>query len=380
MPVTLTSKRRFHSGSVTSRVGLRKIWPAALSRTSTWPNLARTASRKASMDSREPTSQARRRVFAPACSTASHTSSTLGRRRPVGTTLAPAAARPMASSRPIPDVPPMTATTRPVRSKKFFAGMRMGFLPLDARAAAFGKGADLFEGCHSGVAGEGGEQGPVSPAEFDGFLRGFAGEQTVEETGGEAIAAADAIENVEISDGRGVGLAANPGDGAPTVAVGGVDLTEGGGDDLDFRMLGGGGIDHPEEGGGIELGFGGDFGPGDAEALLQVFFVADQYVDVFDDAVENLDGAGGAAGDAPEFLAVIEVKGHHGAGGFSGLHGFDDDLGGGFREGGEDAAGVEPADAAGEDLLPIEIAGFEAGGGFVGKIVEDHGGGHAVTP
>src|ERR1019366_4034353 len=89
--------------------------------------------------------------------------------------------------------------------------------------------------------------------------------------------------------------------------------------------------------------------------------------------------SGGAAGDAPEFLAVIEVKGHHGAGGFSGLHGFDDDLGGGFREGGEDAAGVEPADAAGKDFGPIEIAGLEPGGGFIRAIVEDHGSTHAVA-
>src|ERR1035438_1873448 len=139
----------------------------------------------------------------------------------------------------------------------------MGFLALDARTAAFGKSADLFEGGHGGVAGEGGEQRPVSPAELDGFLRGFAGQQTVEETGGEAIAAADAIENVELGDGRGVGLAADPGDGAPTVAVGGVDFAKGSGDDLDLRMLGDGVIDHAEEGGGIKLGPGGDFGAGD---------------------------------------------------------------------------------------------------------------------
>src|ERR1039458_6282504 len=95
----------------------------------------------------------------------------------------------------------------------------MGFLALDARTAAFGKSADLFEGGHGGVAGEGGEQRPVSPAELDGFLRGLTGQQAVEEAGGEAVAAADAIENVELGDRRGVGLAADPGDGAPTVAV-----------------------------------------------------------------------------------------------------------------------------------------------------------------
>ena len=65
----------------------------------------------------DPASQARQRVLTPACSMAAQTSSTWDNRRPVGTTCAPLWASPMANSRPIPEVPPITTATRPERSK-----------------------------------------------------------------------------------------------------------------------------------------------------------------------------------------------------------------------------------------------------------------------
>ena len=60
-------------------------------------------------------------------------------------------------------------------------------------------------------------------------------------------------------------------------------------------------------------------------------------------------------------------------------HAFDDDLGRGRRQGGEDAAAVEPADAAGKDGLPVEIARLEQGAGLVAAVVEDHGRAHALA-
>src|ERR1035437_1603410 len=48
---------------------------------------------------------------------------------------------------------------------------------------------------------------------------------------------------------------------------------------------------------------------------------------------------------------------------------FDGDLGSGFGKCGEDAAGVQPADSLlAEDVLPIEITGFEFAGSRVAPI------------
>ena len=50
------------------------------------------------------------------------------------------------------------------------------------------------------------------------------------------------------------------------------------------------------------------------------------------------------------------------------------------RQGGEDAAAVEPAHAAGEDRLPVEVAGLQPGRRLVGAVVENHRRPHAVAP
>ena len=52
---------------------------------------------------------------------------------------------------------------------------------------------------------------------------------------------------------------------------------------------------------------------------------------------------------------------------------------GGLRQRGEDAAGVEPAHAAGVNLGPVEVARLEQGAGFVGPVVEDDRRPHAVA-
>ena len=68
-----------------------------------------------------------------------------------------------------------------------------------------------------------------------------------------------------------------------------------------------------------------------------------------------------AAGNLPELFAEIQVERNHRAGGLGRLHALDDDLGRRRRQGREDAAAVEPAHAAGEDRLPVEVARLEPG-------------------
>jgi hypothetical protein len=72
-------------------------------------------------------------------------------------------------------------------------------LPLDARRPAFGKCAHLFYGRHGRVAGKGGKQCPVRPAEIYGFLGLFARKKTVEKAGREPVPAADAVKNVHVT-------------------------------------------------------------------------------------------------------------------------------------------------------------------------------------
>ena len=105
-------------------------------------------------------------------------------------------------------------------------------------------------------------------------------------------------------------------------------------------------VDHREEGVGIEFRFGLiDRRPGDPQSLLQVFFVADQRVDVGDDAADDFLPLRVAADRRPQLGPVIEIERIDGAGGMGGLHPFDDDFGGRLGEGGENPSRMEPADA-----------------------------------
>ena len=57
--------------------------------------------------------------------------------------------------------------------------------------------------------------------------------------------------------------------------------------------------------------------------------------------------------------------------------GFFDDGGGGVGEGGEDAAGVEPADAAFEEGVEVDVAGLHVHGGGVAAVVHGDAGADA---
>ena len=73
-----------------------------------------------------------------------------------------------------------------------------GAYRIDPRAFALHGGFHFFERRHAGVAGRGHGQRAVGRAVLHRLLRGLAGEEPVGEAGGEAVAAADAVEDFQI--------------------------------------------------------------------------------------------------------------------------------------------------------------------------------------
>ena len=220
---------------------------------------------------------------------------------------------------------------------------------------------------------------PCAQPRLTDCLWRFAGEQSVEETRRKAVAAAHAVKHVEFADWRLEGLAFNPRDRAPTVAIGRVDFAQRGGHRLDLGIILYHRVNHPEEHAWVELALGGHIRPFQAEALLQVFLVADQHIHVLDYALHHRQRLFIAAPDVPEFLAEVQVEGRHRPGSLGGFHGFNDQFARGLGERGEDAAAVEPADTRAEDLLPVEVAGFEHGPRLVAAVVKHHRSAHPMA-
>lgn len=235
---------------------------------------------------------------------------------------------------------------------------------------------EFFEGDFGGIATGGLEEGAVGGAEVDGFLRVFAGEETEGESGGESVAAADAVFEDEPLKGRTVVERIGLGpveDGGPVVFTGGDDFAEGGADDFEIGIILGDLADH------VFIIFDGQLAAAldvraldlVAEHFFKVFFVADEAVDVLDEWLGGGDGFGGG----PELCPEVQVVGDDGAGVMGGLEGGGGDLSGGLGEAGKDAAGVEPADAAlGEEVFPVDITGLHFAGGGVAAVVEGDGG------
>ena len=80
----------------------------------------------------------------------------------------------------------------------------------------------------------------------------------------------------------------------------------------------------------------------DAEHGGEIFFVAQQQIDLADQFAVHFLRLGFAADGLPERVAEVEVVGDGSAVAAGGVHGFGGNLGGGSGERGEDAAGVEP--------------------------------------
>src|ERR1019366_300137 len=91
---------------------------------------------------------------------------------------------------------------------------------LDAGRAALGKGHDLFDRRHRGVAGKRRQQRAVRPAEIDGFLLGRAAQQAIEKSCGITVTATNAVHDIKLAHRRLIRLAIHPRDRAPSVAVG----------------------------------------------------------------------------------------------------------------------------------------------------------------
>ncbi len=214
----------------------------------------------------------------------------------------------------------------------------------------------------------------MSPAQAEGFLGRPAFEQPVEEAGREAVAATDAVQDVERTGRAHVPLAVEPEDSPPIVSIGRMHLAQGRRDQLDVRMLLDDPVDQLEECLGVELRLRRcDVRSADSEAFLEVLLVADQGVHVLDDALDELLAPFRAANGCPELGPVVQVEGGDGTGGLRGLHPFDDQARGGLGERGEDPPRVEPADPATEDVRPVEVAGLEERPGLVRPVVEDDG-------
>ena len=117
VPVKLVSIREAQSFSGKSRVGARWLYPAELTRMSTFPNVLTIDSSKRSREARSVTSEVIDNDRRPKASISPAAILTCSCRRAVGTTSAPAWASPSAIARPIPEVPPTTTATLPLRSK-----------------------------------------------------------------------------------------------------------------------------------------------------------------------------------------------------------------------------------------------------------------------
>lgn len=158
-----------------------------------------------------------------------------------------------------------------------------------------------------------------------------------------------------------------------------MDFPQRSGHHLDVGELGSDVSNHAEKGGRVKLALGGHFGARDAQAKLQVLLIANKDVHVVYDALDLGDGPFVPADDIPELGAVVQVKRSGGARCFRGFHPFHNHLGGGLRQRGENAAAMEPADAAAEDGSPVKIAGLQLLGGFVGAVIEHDGSANAQT-
>src|SRR5262249_39847406 len=125
-PVKFVSTIWLHSDCLNVSVGSRFVRPAELTRISILPNDSTARDSRFCNDSRSETSEQTLNDRRPRLSISEAAFSTCSTLRDDGTTFAPASARPCAMARPIPDVPPMTTATFPVRSR----GLKLIFIQL----------------------------------------------------------------------------------------------------------------------------------------------------------------------------------------------------------------------------------------------------------
>ena len=216
----------------------------------------------------------------------------------------------------------------------------------------------------------------------DGPVDGLAGEQSVDQAGGEAVAAADTVEDVDFDLRYVNDLVLIESDGSPVIAACGAGGAKGAGDQFEVRIGGGYFSKH------FFVGFDGKFGEvfGDAfefdpEHRGKILFVAEKEIDFTDQGAIDFLSLGFAADGAPEGVAVVEVVGDGSAVSAGGVHGFGGDVGCGGGECGEDSAGVQPVGAfrGAEDIGPVKVAGLDLADGGVAAIAASCGGAEAES-
>src|SRR5665811_29051 len=237
-------------------------------------------------------------------------------------------------------LPPSSSSATPPKTR-YVVGS-----PVDARAAAAGELEYLGLASHGRVTRRGHRQRAVRGAVFNGGLQRLAGQESIDQSGREGVAAADAVEDLQtlavggLHDTGGGG----PGDGTPVVDAGRTHGAHRGGDDLEVRVCRSRLLDHRGElthlQGRKVLVHALDLEP---EARTEVLLVANHHVDVPGDLAVDLLGPGLTADRLPQAGAVVEVVGHDGAVTLRRGDRLDDRLRSRLAEGSEDPSGVQPA-------------------------------------
>ena len=199
----------------------------------------------------------------------------------------------------------------------------------------------------------------------------LAGNDSVDEAGGEAVAATDTVEDVDFDLRNIDDLVLVEGNGAPGIAAGGACGAQGAGDEFQIWIRSGDFAEH------LFVSSDGEFGKiigdsleFDAEHGGEIFFVAEEEVDFANESAVDFLRFCFAADRAPERVAVVEIVGDEGAVSAGGVHGFGRHVSGGSGQRGEDAAGVQALRAVliSEDVGPGKVTGFDLADGGVAAV------------
>src|ERR1051326_7796430 len=228
----------------------------------------------------------------------------------------------------------------------------------DTRRSAFHHPLYLGERRHARVAGRRHRQRAVRGAAFDGPLRAAIREEAVDQARCERIAAADPVHDLEIDTRRRfVERAVVPRDRAPVVARRRPRDTQRCRDHLQHWICRAYAADHLLERldgqRGVMLVDAFDI---ESQRDAEVFLVAEEDIDERDELAIHRPRFLGAADALPERRTKVEVIREDLSVLARGFHRFAGDVRRCLRQRREDAPGVEPTDASGEETIPIDVA------------------------
>src|SRR5579863_5756747 len=179
-------------------------------------------------------------------------------------------------------------------------------LARDARRSALHGAFHFRESGHAGVARRGHRQRPVRHAALHGPLDGLAGKESINEPGSEAVAAAHAIENIDLALRDMHDLVLVERDGSPRIAAGGLRGAQCAGDELQIRISRGHFAQHLFVAGNRQL----TEVVADALDLYaqhggEIFFVAEQQIDLAHQFAVHFLGLGFSADGSPQRIAIV---------------------------------------------------------------------------